>query len=294
MTFYKKLLPIALIAALTGGMSTQGHAQKLIKDLYVDKEWSADYQPFRIAGNLYYVGTYDLGMFLITTPKGHILINTGVAGSDTLIKAHMETLGFNFKDIRILLTTHAHYDHVGAMAAVKQQTHARMMINEKDAALVADGGNSDYVMGGKGRMFSPVKADRILHDGDSIQLGGMNIVMRHHPGHTPGANSFLFDVKDSARTYKVLIANIPSILNDTKLSGMPLYPEVGKDYAYTLKAMKALKFDLWLAAHASQYELHKKHQPGDAYNPAAFNDRKGYDEVLDEWQQIYDKRIKGE
>jgi len=294
MTLYKKLLPIAFIVALIGGMPVRSHAQKLIKDLYVDKEWSADYQPFRIAGNLYYVGTYDLGMFLITTPKGHILINTGVAGSDTLIKAHMKTLGFNFKDIRILLTTHAHYDHVGAMAAVKQQTHAKMMINEKDAALLADGGNSDYVMGGKGSMFLPVKADRILHDGDSIQLGGMNIVMRHHPGHTPGANSFLFDVKDSARTYKVLIANIPSILNDTKLKGMPLYPEVGKDYAYTLKAMKALHFDLWLAAHASQYELHKKHQPGDAYNPAAFSDRKGYDEVLDEWQQVYDKRMKGE
>lgn len=267
MTLPKKLLPIALIAALIGGMTPRSQAQKLIKDLYVDKEWSADYQPFRIAGNLYYIGTYDLGMFLITTPKGHILINTGVAGSDTLIKAHMKTLGFKFKDIRILLTTHAHYDHVGAMAAVKQQTHAKMMVNEKDAALLADGGNSDYVMGGKGSMFLPVKADRLLHDGDSIQLGGMKIVMRQHPGHTPGANSFLFDVKDAVRTYKVLIANIPSILNDTKLSGMPLYPEVGKDYAYTLKAMKALKFDLWLAPHAGQYELHKKHQPGDAYNP---------------------------
>ncbi|TWV94028.1 subclass B3 metallo-beta-lactamase [Chitinophaga pinensis] len=282
---------MALTAALISGVTHRSHGQKLIKDLYVDKEWSADYQPFRIAGNLYYIGTYDLGMFLITTPKGHILINTGVAGSDTLIKAHMKALGFNYKDIRILLTTHAHYDHVGAMAAVKQQTHANMMINEKDAALLADGGNSDYVMGGKGRMFLPVKADRLLHDGDSIQLGGMHIVMRHHPGHTPGATSFLFDVKDSVRTYKVLIANIPSILNDTKLTGMPLYPEVGKDYAYTLKAMKALQFDLWLAAHASQYELHKKHQPGDAYNPSAFSDRAGYDETLDEWQQIYDKRI---
>lgn len=293
MKLHKKLLPIALIAALIAGMATQGHAQKLIKDLYVDKEWSRDYPPFRIAGNLYYIGTYDLGIFLITTPEGHILINTGAADSEALIKAHMKTLGFGFKDIRILLATHAHYDHVGAMATIKRQTHARMMINEKDAALLADGGNSDYVKGGKGRMFLPVKADRRLHDGDTIQLGGMNVVMRHHPGHTPGANSFLLDVQDSVRTYRVLIANIPSILDDTKLTGMPLYPEVGKDYAYTIKAMKELKFDLWLSSHASQYDLHKKHQPGDPYNPAAFSDRTGYDATLDEWQRIYDKRLNG-
>ena len=294
MILQKKLLPITLTAALFTGMTTQSHAQKLIKNLHVDKEWSKDYQPFRIAGNLYYIGTYDLSIFLITTPQGHILINTGVAGSEALIKAHMKTLGFNFKDIRILLATHTHYDHVGAMATVKQQTHAKMMINAKDAALLADGGNSDYVMGGRGSMFLPVKADRLLHDGDTIKLGGMNIVMRHHPGHTPGANSFLFDVRDSVRTYRVLIANIPSILDDTKLTGMPLYPEVGKDYAYTIKAMKGLTFDLWLSSHASQYELHKKHQPGDPYNPAAFSDRSGYDATLDEWQKIYDKRLGGE
>ncbi|QHS58440.1 subclass B3 metallo-beta-lactamase [Chitinophaga agri] len=291
MKFHKRLLPVILLTILSASLYKPATAQQLIKDLYVDKEWSKDYQPFRIAGNLYYIGTYDLGIFLITTPAGHILINTGAADSEALIKAHMKALGFKFKDIRILLTTHAHYDHVGAMAAIKKQTHARMMVNEKDAALLADGGNSDYVMGGKGMMFLPVKADRILHDKDTISLGGMNIVVLHHPGHTPGANSFLFNVQDTAHTYRVLIANIPSILDDTQLAGMPLYPEVGKDYAHTLKVMKEVQFDLWLAAHASQYDLHKKHQPGDPYHPAAFSDRAGYDEVLDYWQKTYDKRL---
>ncbi|WP_394370782.1 subclass B3 metallo-beta-lactamase [Chitinophaga rhizophila] len=281
-----------MIATLAAGISQQTVAQQLRPLPYVNKEWSKDYPPFRIAGNLYFVGTYDLGIYLITTPQGHILINTGTADSEPLIKAHVKKLGFQFKDIRVLLTTHAHYDHVGAMAAIKRQTNARMLINAKDAAVLADGGNSDYVMGGKGSTFLPVKADRLLQDKDTIQLGGMIITMLHHPGHTPGASSFLFDVKDSTRTYKVLIANMPSILDETNLAGMPRYPEVGKDYAYTLQAMKGLQFDLWLSSHASQFDFHKKHRPGAPYNPAAFKDRTGYDAALKELQARYQQKLK--
>jgi metallo-beta-lactamase class B len=265
-------------------------AQKAVKHPIANEEWSRDYQPFRIAGNLYYVGTYDLAAYLITTPQGHILINTGLDDSEALIRAHINTLGFKFKDIKLLLATHVHFDHVGAMAAIKKQTGARLMINEKDAPLLVDGGDSDYILGGKGATFVPVKADRLLHDRDTIKLGDMNIVTLHHPGHTPGASSFLFDVKDEKHTYRVLIANMPSILDETNLAGMPRYADVGKDYAYTLKAMKALQFDLWLSSHASQFDLHKKHKPGDAYKPEVFSDRSGYDESLTEWEKVYSER----
>lgn len=266
-------------------------AQKLIRLPAMQEAWTKDYEPFRICGNLYYVGTYDLACYLITTPQGHILINTGLAESVPLIRSHIKALGFRFSDIKILLATHAHFDHVGGMAAIKKITGARMMIHEKDAPVLADGGNSDYVMGGKGSMFRPVRADVLLHDNDTVKWGGMQILVLHHPGHTKGACSFLFDVKDEQRSYRVLIANMPSILEETKLSGMPGYPDVGKDYAYTLDAMKKLKFDLWLASHASQFGLHKKRRPGDGYNPGAFSDRKGYDSAIDALQKEYQKKL---
>lgn len=254
------------------------------------ENWTQGYAPFRIAGNLYYVGTYDLACYLITTPKGHILINTGATGSVPLIRAHVKTLGLKFADIKILLTTHAHIDHVGGMAEIKKTTGAKMMINEKDAAVLADGGKSDYVLGSAFE-FEPVKADRLLHDGDTVTLGDMQVIMLHHPGHTKGASSFLFTVKDKPQSYRVLIANMPSILDETKLSGMPTYPDVGKDYAYTLDVMKKLEFDIWLSSHASQFKLHEKHKPGDAYHPKAFSDRQGYDSSLNVLQKAYSKKL---
>jgi Zn-dependent hydrolases, including glyoxylases len=284
---FKRLLPVFFAVAV----SCSAYAQKLVRLPNLDKEWSQDYPPFRIAGNLYYVGTYELAAYLVATPQGHVLINTGLDDSAPLIRAHVEKLGFKIKDIKILLTNQAHFDHVGAMAAIKEASGAQMMVSAKDAPSMADGGNSDYVMGGKGPMFLPVKAGRLLHDRDTIQLGGTAIVMLDHPGHTRGSCSFLIDVKDERQTYRVLIANMPSILDETKLAGMPGYPEVGKDYAYTLKAMKGLQFDLWLAAHASQFRLHKKHQPGDAYQPEVFKDRAGYDAALEALTKAYQKKL---
>jgi metallo-beta-lactamase class B len=208
-----------------------------------------------------------------------------------MIRAHIEALGFKFSDIKILLATHAHFDHVGAMADIQKMTGARIMINEEDAQVLADGGNSDYVMGGKGPMFKPVKSDYLFHEKDTVNFGGMQIIVLHHPGHTKGANSFLFNVKDERRVYRVLIANMPSILDETKLSGMPGYPNVGKDYAYTLNAMKDLQFDLWLSSHASQFGLHEKHKPGDPYRPEQFMDQKGYDAELADLQKEYLEKL---
>ncbi|HLZ86304.1 MAG TPA: MBL fold metallo-hydrolase, partial [Puia sp.] len=196
-----------------------------------------------------------------------------------------------FSDIKILLATHAHFDHVGAMAAIRQTTGARLMIHERDVPVMADGGNSDFDFGGHGPMFQPVKVDRLLHDGDIVKLGGMEILVLHHPGHTKGACSFLFTVKDETRAYRVLIVNMPSILSETKFPGMPTYPEVGKDYAFTLDTMPKLQFDIWLSSHASQFDLQKKHKPGDGYNPAAFFDRPKYESSVEALQKAYLKRI---
>ena len=265
-------------------------AQK-INEPKTTAEWTAVYQPFRIAGNLYYVGTYDLACYLITTSEGNILINTGLAASMTQIKSNIETLGFKFSDTKILLTTQAHYDHMGAMAAIKKETGAQLMIDEKDADVIVTGGSSDYELGIYGTSFEPVKADRLLHNNDTVKLGDMQLVLLHHPGHTKGSCSFLFTVKDERRSWKVLIANMPTIVTEKTFSDISSYPEIAKDYAGTFKAMKNISFDIWLASHASQFKMHTKQKPGSAYNPAAFMDQSGYDSALSDLQKEYDKKL---
>jgi metallo-beta-lactamase class B len=269
-------------------------AQQVKEPRITNAEWTKPYSPFKITGNLYYVGTYDLACYLITTSQGNILINTGLASSAQQIKNNIEALGFKFSDIKILLITQAHYDHVAAMAAIKKLTGAQMMVDAKDAPVLEDGGSSDYALGGHGSTFQPVKADRLLNDGDFIQLGDMQLVMLHHPGHTKGSCSFLFTVKDNQRSYKVLIANLPSIVTDKKFADVTTYPTIAKDYAYTLKAMKNISFDIWLASHASQFNLHDNHHPGDPYNSSAFIDQQGYNTAINELQQQFDEKLTAE
>jgi len=283
-----KFIILSLVIAL---LCCRALAQKVNEPQNGNPLWSEPYQPFRIVGNLYYVGMYDLACYLIVTPKGNILINTGLAGSVSQISDNIKALGFRLVDIKILLTTQAHYDHVAAMAAIKQQSGAKMMANAKDADVLEDGGSSDYEMGKYGMSFKPIKVDRRLQNGDTINLGGIRLVMLHHPGHTKGSSSYLLDVKDERRTYRVLIVNMPSIITDRKFSDIPAYPDIAKDYAYTLEAMKKLSFDLWLSSHASQFNLHNKHKPGDAYNPEAFSDRKGYDQAVKDHEAQYLKKM---
>lgn len=263
------------------------HAQTPAQRLTIQPSWTRDYPPFRIAGSLYYVGSEELACYLIATQAGHILINTGVAGSDTLIRQHIEALGFRLADVKILLTNQAHFDHVGGMAAIKKSTGAQFMVDKGDAEVVADGGNSDFIFGGKGPLFQPVKADRRLHDLDTVRLGEAEILVLHHPGHTKGSCSFLFTVRDETREYRVLIANLPTILDETIFPRMQAYPGVMKDYAYTLDTMPRLQFDIWFAAHAGQFRLLEKHHPGDPYNPMTFADQTGYDAAIAEQQKAF-------
>jgi len=253
-------------------------------------EWAKPYEPFRIVGNVYYVGTADLACYLITTSKGNILINTGLAASAPMIEANINKLGFKLADVKILLTTQAHWDHNGAMAEIKKKTGAKLMVNEKDVPSMEDGGNSDYAYGGSGSTFQPVKVDRSLKPNDIIELGDVRLTMLHHPGHSKGASSFLFTVKDDKKSYQVLIANMPTIVTNKKLTDVAAYPALSEEMANTLAAMKSLSFDIWLSSHAAQFKMHSKHKPGDAYNPDAFIDRTGYDAALANIQRQYDAK----
>ncbi len=166
------------------------------------------------------------------------------------------------------------------------------MVDEKDAEVLASGGSTDYELGKYGTSFKAVKADVLLHDGNTVKLSDMKLVLLHHPGHTKGACSWLFTVQDEQCSYCVLIANMPSIITDRRFADITTYPTIAQDYAYSLQAMKNIQFDIWLASHASQFSLHDKYKPGDAYNPLAFADKKGYDAALNDLQKQYDEKLK--
>ncbi len=288
--FMKKTLSILIL--FLGLFQSQADSQ--IKKPYYNPDWSKPYSAFKVAGNLYYVGTYDLACFLLVTPKGNILINTGLADSYSLIKNNIESLGFSLKDTKILLITQAHHDHTGALAQIKKETGAKLFVNKPDADALKTGGKTDYEMGKYGETFEPVVPDKLLKDQSVIKLGGTKLTLLSHPGHTKGSCSYLVKVKDGNKTYKVLIANLPSIVIDGKFSEVKTYPNIQKDYAYTINSMKNLDFDLWVASHASQFNLHKLRQPNDSYNPTIFSDKKAYFEKMNDLENDYQEELKKE
>jgi metallo-beta-lactamase class B len=239
-------------------------------------EWTTPFPAHRIIGNVYYVGTYDLACYLIATPEGNILINTGLEGSAPLIKSSVESLGFQLKDTKILLATHAHYDHTAAMAEIKRITGARFLASDADVPTFEDGGKSDYLFTDQKFRFAPVNVDGRLKDGQKISLGGTELTVYSHPGHTRGSVSYGLTIIENVRNYHVLIANMGSINPGTILIGNKKYPQVADDYAQTFRSQKSLECDIFLSSHASQYRLHQKWKPGQAYSPDTFVDPEGY------------------
>jgi len=255
-------------------------------------EWTQPFPPFKLIGNVYWVGTYDLSTYLVTTDAGHILINTGFEETVPQIQQGVETLGFEMADVKILLATHAHGDHVAGLAELKRLTGAQMLMSDADAVLLEDGGKSDFRFGdGANALFPSVKVDRRLLDGDAIVLGGVTLTAHHHPGHTKGATSYTLTVREAGRDYRVVIANMGSINPGVTVAGMPKYPTIGEDYARTFAAQKALPVDVFLASHAAQFRMHQKYQPGDAYDPNRFVDPQGYLAAVERLEGLYREQL---
>jgi metallo-beta-lactamase class B len=253
-----------------------------------DPNWTRSFPPFRIIGNIYWVGSYDLSTYLITTPQGHILINTGVGDTARRIKAGVEQLRFKLSDTRILTTTQGHYDHVAGLAELKRMTGARLVVSEPEKELLESGGKLDFAFGDTpGAQFEPVKVDSTFRDNDTIALGGTVLTAHHHPGHTKGSTSFTLNVQESGKTYRVVIANLGSINPGVTVSGMAKYPGIADDYAWTFKAQKDMAIDVFLASHASQFKLHQKYKPGDTFNPDRFVDPQGFRAAVEELEKTY-------
>ncbi len=186
-------------------------------------------------------------------------------------------MGFKLSDVKILTATHGHYDHAAGLAELKRMTGATLVMSDADVELLESGGKADFRFGGDpGARFEPVKADRRLKDGEKIELGGAVLTAHRHAGHTKGATSFTFDVRENNKTYRVGIINMASINPGVRMGGMPGFPDIAEAYAQTFHDQKEMKIDVWLASHASQFGMHKKYQPGDPYNADRFVDPEGF------------------
>ena len=277
-----------LILLLTLGclaLASPGRAQD-------DANWTRPFPPFRIIGNIYWVGSYDLATYLITTPQGNIVINTGVGETATQIKASVEQLGFKLEDTKILTATHGHFDHVAGMAALKRMTGAKLIVSAEDKELLESGGKADFRFGDTpGARFESVNVDGTFKDSDTIALGGTVLTAHLHPGHTKGASSFTLNVQESGKTYRVVIANMGSINPGVTVAGMAKYPGITEDYARTFKAQKDMQIDVWLASHASQFKMHDKYKPGDAFNPDRFVDPQGFKAAVEQLEKTYQAQL---
>lgn len=249
-----------------------------------EQKWNHPLPPYRVVSNIYYVGTNYLASFLITTPQGHILINPDYEQSVPIIRNSVEKLGFHFSDVKILLISHAHDDHAAGCALVKQQTHAKLMVMDADAAEVESGGAGDFIYH---QHWTPVKVDRILHDGNTVTLGGVTLVAHLTPGHTKGCTTWTTEVKDNGRTLHVVIVGSANVNPGYKLVDNSKYPQIAADYEKTFRVLRSLPCDVFLGAHGEYYNMDdklKRMQSGGA-NP--FIDPDGYRRFVDEHEQAF-------
>jgi metallo-beta-lactamase class B len=248
-----------------------------------DPAWTAPQTPYRVIGDVYYVGSKDLASFLITTPQGHILINSNLASSVPMIRRNVEALGFRFSDIKILLISHAHFDHAAGSAEIKRLTHARYMVMDADVPVVESGGRDDFALGSKMEYrFPETKVDRVLHDGDEVRLGNAVLVAHLTPGHTKGCTTWTMKVSDGGRVYNIVIVGSATFLSSYKLVGDAAYPKMAQDFELTFRTLKALPCDVFLGAHGSYYGMLRKFDEMKAGGANPFIDPAGYQSYVAE------------
>ena len=257
------------------------------------RAWNQPVEPYRVVGNVYYVGAANVSSFLIVTPAGHILLDSGFAETVPLIRRNVERLGFRMGDIKILINGHAHYDHAGGLAQLKQETGAQLAASEAEAALLAAGGRGDFQFGDR-LTFEPVTADRILRDGDLVGLGGVTMVARLTPGHTKGNTTWTMRVSEGRRVYDVVFVGSTTVPG-YKLVGNPEYPEIAADYARTFRLLKSLPCDVFLAPHGSfNSMLRKAELLAGGKRPNPFIDPRGYRRFLAETEKAFREQLKRE
>src|SRR3954451_1605723 len=259
------ILRLLALAALAGGLFAQSPS------------WTEPFPPHRIAGNLYYVGSRGLASYLVTTPEGHVLINSNLDSSVPQIKASIEKLGFKFTDVRVLLISQAHWDHCAGSFRVKEMTGAKYMVMDADVAdIEAGGSNNFHYASDKSTLYKAMKVDRALHDGDEVKLGDAILKAHLTPGHTKGCTTWTMKAVDGGKAYDVVIVGGTNVNEGYKLVGNSEYPQIASDFERTFRVMKGLACDIFLGAHGDYYGLEKKYPRLKGEGVKAFIDPAGY------------------
>jgi metallo-beta-lactamase class B len=284
MTFRKIALPLMLFVSLASAVCVQAAP---------NPDWTTPFPPFRIAGNLYYVGSADLASYLVVTPKGLILINSSLESSVPLIRKSVEQLGFHFSDIRILLISHAHGDHCAGSAAIIKLTGAKYFVMDADVPVVESGGRKDFRYGAElDQRYPPAHVDRVLHDGDAVRLGGAVLTAHLTAGHTRGTTTWTMDENEGGRLLHVVIVGSPNVNPGYKLVHNAAYPQIADDYKHEFAVLQALPCDVFLGAHGEYFDLKEKYARWKNGDKDAFVDPAGYKAYVADRKQAFEAELR--
>lgn len=254
--------------------------------------WNQPFKPFRIIGNIYYVGTNNLACYLITSPAGHVLIDTGMEESVPIVKANIEALGYKLKYVRVILSGHAHFDHVAGHADMKTATGAKIYASAADAEILESGGKKGFH---PLTPYKPVKVDKIIKDGEIFRLGPIGLKAYLTPGHTEGNTTWTTTVEENGQKYDVVFAGSMSINPGVRMINNPTWPKIAEAYAKSFQTLKSLHCDVFLGSHSPFFDMEAKvrrmNTDGKS-NP--FIDPEGYQNYIATFERSYNEQLQRE
>jgi metallo-beta-lactamase class B len=252
--------------------------------------WNQPAPPFRIVGNVYFVGTSGMGVYLFTTPAGHILLDSGFDASVPIVASNVRRLGFKFEDIELLLASHAHLDHVGGHRRVREMTGARVLVSEGDAPLLRSGGRGDFAYGDR-LTFPSCEIDGTIQDQEQVELGGTVLVAHLTPGHTQGATTWTAEVVENGRPLRLVFFPSGNVSPGTQLKENPIYPEIVTDFERSFALWKTMPCDVFLGSHTAFFDLARKRALLAEGRPSPFIDPQGFRQTVADQEKLFREQL---
>jgi metallo-beta-lactamase class B len=260
-------------------------------NLRLRREWGRPVEPFRLVGNIYYVGASNIASYLIATSGGLILLDAGTREMEPIVRAGIAKLGFRIEDVEILLVSHAHWDHVEGLAAMKRWTGARVMALAAEVPALSSGVDRS-ALGDLG--WEPVVVDRVLGDGEEVVLGDVTMRALWTPGHTQGCTTWITSAREGERTYSVAFVGVPAANTGVKLLGNPRHPTIADDLGHSLRALERLDPDIFLTGHPEELlaGMRKRRRAGAVPDPLVNRDE--YHRYVGEARADLEQRLRAE